>query len=85
MTPAFRTYVSQNKGKLRRAAFFSTFSVSRSEKMLDELGKMCGLEPIALLGLDRKKAEERGHVAHVEKFVEEIRADLSRSEDSEPH
>jgi flavodoxin len=55
MAPAVRTYLTQNKGKVKSAAFFCTQGGSGGEKTFGYMEEILGLKPKATLELNAKE------------------------------
>jgi hypothetical protein len=51
MCSPVRSYVNQNKGKIKKAAFFATMGGSGDDKAFAEMSAILGLNPSATLGL----------------------------------
>jgi flavodoxin len=51
MSSPVRTYVSKNKGKFNKVAFFCTMGGSGDKNTFGEMAKLCGKKPAALLSL----------------------------------
>ena len=67
VTPAIRTYLLQNRGKIRNAAFFCTCA-GRPGKCLEQMEEILGKRPILRKILVRKRLEEG-----IKEFVEELK------------
>ncbi|MHC5033890.1 MAG: flavodoxin family protein [Planctomycetota bacterium] len=74
MSPAIRTYITQQGEKLRRVAFFLTTGGSGIESTFDDLKALCDKEPVAVLGLKQKEVLKGDPTAAVKAFVSELRA-----------
>jgi hypothetical protein len=72
MSPAVRTYVLQNKGHLRKVAFFCTCGGLGREKALREIADISGQSPLALLEVSPEEVLNADYVSKVEKFVDEL-------------
>ncbi|AMM54857.1 flavodoxin family protein [Pyrococcus kukulkanii] len=67
VTPAIRTYLLQNRGKIRNAAFFCTCA-GRPGKCLEQMEEILGKRPVLRKILVRKRLEEG-----IKEFVEELK------------
>lgn len=75
MSTPIRTYILQNKAKLKtyaKVAFFCTQGGSGSERTFREMEKLCGKTPIALLELTTKEVMQNSSGKKVMGFVERI-------------
>jgi len=73
ITPAIRTYLSANAGKIKKAAFFCTKGGGPTGKFFAEMAAVSGREPLATL--DIKRGEELTGIAthKIIQFVDEIK------------
>ncbi|USS39877.1 flavodoxin [Thermococcus aggregans] len=67
VTPAIRTYLLQNKDKIKNAAFFCTFA-GRAGKCLEQMEKILGKKPLLKKVLIRKRLDEG-----IKELVEELK------------
>jgi flavodoxin len=59
MTPAVRTYLNQNKKRLKKKAFFCSMGGSGASSVLKSMGKLAG-KPMAVMHIaERESAESR--------------------------
>lgn len=68
VTPAIRTYLLQNRGKIKNAAFFCTCA-GRHGKCLEQMEEILGKKPALSKVLVRKRLEEG-----VKELVERLKA-----------
>jgi hypothetical protein len=67
-----RTYLHENKGKLRRVAFFLTGGGDKSEPVFAEMEAIYGQKPVATLALRMRDVKKGAHGDKVGRFVAEI-------------
>ena len=74
MTPAIRTYITQQKDRLPEVAFFLTTGGTGIERTFRHMQELCGKPPKATLGLRQKAilGEDVGDALRA--FVEALRA-----------
>jgi flavodoxin len=60
MTPAIRTYITQNKDKFKEVAFFTTAGGTPPEKTISAMENLCGKTRIAAVGFNRKELKDIG-------------------------
>jgi flavodoxin len=65
MTPAIRTFITENQDKLKKIAFFCTMGGSGGKNAFAEMEKLCGRKPLADLELTSREAAS---VASAEKL-----------------
>jgi len=68
VTPAIRTYLLQNRGKIGNAAFFCTCA-GRGGKCLEQMGEILGRRPVLSKALVKKRLDEG-----IKELVEELKA-----------
>jgi len=76
MAPAPRTYLTQMKGKIRKAAFFATCGGSGGDRACVQMGEVSGLKPIATFVLREAEVKAGGYEAKVRGFSEGISRSL---------
>jgi flavodoxin len=71
--PAVRTFLLQNKEKIKSVAFFSTEGGSGHEGTFAEMEKISGKRPIATFALKTKEVVKGDYSDKIDKFVKEIK------------
>jgi len=74
MTPAVRTYITEQKDRLPQVAFFLTTGGSGIERTFRHMEDLCGKPPKATLGLRQKEVLKGDPAAAVRAFVEKLRS-----------
>jgi flavodoxin len=74
MAPAVRTYLTENKEKLSKVAFFCTMGGSGDKGAFAAMEELSGRKPIAVLALKEKDIKAGQCADAVKAFVEAIRA-----------
>jgi len=67
-----RTYLTQNQGKIKKAAYFCTLGGSGAEKALAEMEKLSKVKPVATMTVLDKKVYECDK--EVEEFLQKIKS-----------
>lgn len=73
MAPAVRTYLSQNKGKIKSAAFFCTQGGSGGQKTFGYMEELLGLKPRAVLELNAKELTGPDGERKIAEFVSKLK------------
>ena len=73
VTPAVRTYLSQFKGKLKKAAFLCTMGGSGDAGTYADMKELTGIEPVATLTLRQREVKNGQHAAKLEAFAAAIK------------
>lgn len=74
MAPAIRTYLTKNKDRFKKVAFFCTEGGAGSKRMFKEMENVCGKKPAAIFETTTFEVVKNAYMPHVEKFIETIRA-----------
>lgn len=72
VTPPARTFLRNNKAKLKNVAFFCTMGGSGSEKAFKEMETECGRKPVATLALLTKAVVSSEFKEKTRKFAKDI-------------
>jgi len=72
LTPAIRTYISQNKNKIKYTAFFVTQGGSGGKKLLRSMEELCGKKPLATFIINEAEVKESRNPEKVKAFVDKI-------------
>jgi len=67
-----RTYIHENKGRLKKVAFFCTMEGTGGSGAFREMEKLCGKKPVGLLELKAKEVWNERHIENLKKFCREI-------------
>lgn len=67
-----RTYLSNNKGKCKKAAFFCVMGGKSFGKAFVEMEYLCSKKPVAILGLRKGEVVKDEHVPKLKEFAKEI-------------
>lgn len=73
-SPAIRTYITQNKSKLKKVAFFLTKGATNGKKALDDLSELCNKKPVAILEVTEKELAENSYEQKMDNFIKEIKS-----------
>jgi len=77
MSAAIRTYISQNKERFKRVAFFCTCGGTSAGKTIEAMKDLCGKETVASLTITKKDMESKEYQKKIDEFVTEIRGTTS--------
>ncbi len=72
MSSPIRAYLAQNKGSLKKVAFFCTHSSPGSGNTFKDMGILCEKEPLVLLDLKTGEVAKNDYAGGIDKFVYEI-------------
>lgn len=72
MAPAVRTYLSKNKDKIKKIAFFITSGSGKAEKTLLDLISI-SKSPIAVLSIREKDVKSNNHTDKLNDFCKKIK------------
>jgi flavodoxin len=75
MTPAIRTYITEQKHKIRHVAFFCTEGGKGGQRAFKGMANLCEKTPISTLELTKNDIKESLHLDKILKFIEEINRD----------
>ncbi|MFH1788535.1 MAG: hypothetical protein ABH834_04065 [Candidatus Altiarchaeota archaeon] len=67
-----RTYLRQNKGRIRKTAFFCTMNSSGSEKVFTDMEEESGLHPKAALAVAEKQLSDGSFESEAEEFASKL-------------
>jgi flavodoxin len=76
MAPAIRTYITANKAKFKKAAFFCTMGGSGGARAFQEMAFAAGKAPVATLELKNAEVKGNSRVDDVKKFCRQVRLSL---------
>ena len=72
MTPAVRTYLADNRSKIKKVAFFATDGEADHEKTWADMREMCGQAPMATLALPSKSVVSGEYVTRLKDFAAKL-------------
>jgi flavodoxin len=72
MTPAIRTYLTQNKDQLKNGSFFCSTGSGSNGNTFAEMQNICNKKPVATLEIKTDEVPQRKHMDKIEKFIQEI-------------
>lgn len=74
MTPAIRTYITQNTDKFKEVAFFLTSGSTPAENVVPSMEELSGKKGIAYVGLNSKELKDNNkYWAKLTKFLESFK------------
>jgi flavodoxin len=73
MTPAVRTFIEQNKDKIKKAAFLTTEGGSGHEKTFKAMEEALGKPPAATLNLLEKEVKSGKDGEKIRQFVQDVK------------
>ena len=72
IAPALRTYIENNKDKIKSAAFFCTLGGKNPANTFNAMQTVSGKEPVATLWLSARDVKKDNHKEELKRFVREI-------------
>ncbi len=72
MTPAIRTYISDNKTKFKNVALFCTEGGRGGPELFEQIAKLCEKEPLSTLEITKKEIKNDNHIEKINSFIQEI-------------
>ncbi|MFH1248894.1 MAG: hypothetical protein V1660_01975 [archaeon] len=72
--PPIRTYIVQNKNKLKKVAFFCTLGGESADNTLSEMQAACLKPPIETISLKTREVNQNTHSAKLREFVDKLKA-----------
>jgi flavodoxin len=73
MSAPIRTYITENKEKFKKVAFFCTEGGSGGQKCFKNMSELCQKDPIATLEIKARDFKKENHVEKVNNFIEKIK------------
>ncbi|MFX0188685.1 MAG: flavodoxin family protein [Candidatus Hodarchaeota archaeon] len=73
MSTPIRTYITDNKDKLKNVAFFCTEGSRGGEKCFKKMAILCDKEPVATLEIKKKDIKKEIHLDKINAFIQEIK------------
>jgi hypothetical protein len=73
LPPAIRTYLATFRGQLPRVAFFCTARQTGAGRVFEEMTKVGGRAPLAVLAVHALEVARPAYLRDVQEFVDEIR------------
>jgi flavodoxin len=73
MTPAIRTYITNNLGKFKNVAFFCTEGGKGGPKTFESMAKLCKKEPLSTLEITKKDIKKELHIEKINTFIQKIK------------
>ena len=73
MSVPVRTYLTENKDKFKKTAFFCTMGGSGDEKTFAGMGEIIGQKPAGNLALKTREVAENNFEKQAEEFVDKLR------------
>ncbi|MFX1329671.1 MAG: flavodoxin family protein [Promethearchaeota archaeon] len=72
MTPAIRTYISENKSKFKNVAFFCTEGGDQGFKAFEGMALLCEKEPLSTLEVSKIEIKKGLHSEKINSFFQEL-------------
>jgi flavodoxin len=73
MSSPIRTYLTENRERVKQAAFFYVSGGPNNTKVFQEMADVLGKKPIATLDVRREDVKKKAYSEKVEGFVDEIK------------
>jgi len=68
MTPAIRTYITENKNRFKSVAFFCTMGGKGGPETFESMAKLCEKTPVTTLAIIRKDIKNELHRDQIKNF-----------------
>lgn len=73
MPPATRTYINENKNKIKKVAFFCTEGGKGGPQVFESMATLCDKIPTATLEITRKEIKKNLHADKIKQFIQKIK------------
>ncbi|MEI7826782.1 MAG: hypothetical protein WCI87_03175 [Euryarchaeota archaeon] len=74
LSSAMRTYITNNKSKFKRVAFFCTQGGTENQQLFDEMEALCERHPVNVLALLEKEVKEGAYQEKIHQFADGLSA-----------
>jgi flavodoxin len=68
MTPAIRTYITENKNRFKSVAFFCTLGGIGGPETFESMAELCEKTPVSTLAITRKEIKNELHIDEIKNF-----------------
>jgi flavodoxin len=72
LSSAMRTYITNNKAKFGRVAFFCTQGGTTSKPLFDEMESLCEQHPVNILALQQREVKAGAYQEKMREFVDRL-------------
>lgn len=69
LSSAMRTYISANKLKFKRVAFFCTQGGTENKQLFDEMEALCEQRPVDILAVSQEEVKKRAYQDKLRQFA----------------
>jgi flavodoxin len=76
MSAPIRTYLQQNRGRFRDAAFFLTHGGTGRRRVFDQMAELSLVQPSAVLGITEREMDGAQFLSKARVFADRLRASL---------
>lgn len=76
MTPAIRSYLTQQSNEFPHVAFFCTEGGTGEKRVFQEMADLCGKQPIATLVVEEAEIKASTHARKIVSFVSELQSSM---------
>jgi flavodoxin len=74
MTPAIRTYITENKNRFKSVAFFCTMGGKGGPETFESMTKLCEKTPISTLAITKKEIKNELHQDKIKNFSQQFKS-----------
>ncbi len=74
LSSAIRTYITANKAKFKRVAFFCTQGGTENQQLFDEMEALCERRPVSILALRDKEVKTGAYQDKLRQFADGLQA-----------
>ena len=68
MTPAIRTYITENKNRFKSVAFYCTMGGKGGPQTFESMRKLCEKTPVSTLAITKKEIKNKLHLDKIKNF-----------------
>ena len=72
MTPAIRTYITENKNRFKSVAFFCTLGGKGGPETFESMTELCEKTPVSTLAITRKEIKNELHIDEIKNFSQQF-------------
>ncbi|MGZ4934455.1 MAG: flavodoxin family protein [Halobacteriota archaeon] len=69
LSSAMRTYISSNKSKFKRVAFFCTQGGTDNKRLFDEMTELCEQRPVGILAVSQEEVKKGAYQDKLRQFA----------------
>ncbi len=74
MTPAIRTYITENKNRFKSVAFYCTMGGKGGPQTFESMTKLCEKTPVSTLEITKKEIKNELHLDKIKNFSQQFKS-----------